>query len=175
MALALIVLLWLGFVGMLVNILMAQIPTISSFVTTATGTTFLASHFVLGVSASILALFGVVITMFYFIGTAKAVKEAVRDYDLDREYYEMTLKYKRKYFPGMTGSLIFYIALPSLGSAVMVDYLPVWSHGVFAYLTLLVHGWICLRGQQYLLENDRLMAKVDWLVREAEKGSITRG
>lgn len=169
MALALIVLLWLGFVGILINILMAEVPFLSTFVSSAIGTSFLESHFVLGVSASIIALFGVVITMFYFIGTAKAVKEAVRDYDLDRGYYEMTLKYKRKFFPGMTGSLLFYIALPSLGSAVMVDYLPAWSHGVFGYLTLLVHAWICFRGTQYLMENDRLMAKVDWLVREAEK------
>lgn len=174
MAIALVVLLWLGFLGILLNILMAQVPVVARWMTSLAGSPFIGTHFVVGVCASILALFGVVITMFYFIGTAKAVKEAVRDYKLDRGYYEMTLKYKKKYFPGMTLSLLFYIGLPSLGSAVMVDYLSPWIHGWFAYATLLMHGWICVRGQQYLIENDRLMAKVDWLVKKNEMGEKSK-
>lgn len=147
---------------------MAHVPIVSNLITWLADAPFIAAHFTLGVCAALIALFGVVITMFYFIGTAKAVKEAVRDHDLDREYYRLTLKYKRKYFPGMTASLLFYIATPSLGGAAMVDMVSPYLHGGVAYLTLLVHGWICVRGQQYLMENDRLVAKVDYLVKQKQ-------
>lgn len=169
MGIALVGLLWLGFGVLLLSVLMAHVPIVANVMTWLANAPFVATHFTLGVCASLTALFGVVITMFYFIGTAKAVKEAVRDYELDREYYELTLKYKRKYFPGMTLSLLFYIATPSLGGATMVDMVAPYVHGVVAYLTLIVHGWICIRGQEYLLENDRLVAKVDYLVKQKEE------
>lgn len=169
MALALVVLLWIGFGALLLNILMAHVPSIAGVVTYIAGAPFIATHFTLGVVSSLIALFAVVITMFYFIGTAKAVKEGVRDHNLDRDYYELTLKYKKQYFPGMTASLLFYIAAPGFGAAAQVGSVSHLTHGIVAYLTLLVHLWICVRGQEYLIENDRLVAKVDYLIQKKTK------
>lgn len=175
LALALVVLLWFGFGLLLLNVLMAHVPPLAELLTTMAGAPFVATHFTLGVIASLVALFGVVITMFYFIGTAKAVKEGVRDHDLDRGYYEMTLKYKKKYFPGMTLSLLFYVATPGFGAAVQVGSINPLTHGLVAYLTLIIHLWICVRGQQYLIENDRLVAKVDYLVQKQTRSESTDG
>jgi len=169
MAVALVILLWMSFGVLFVTLLMGQIQPLGYVISDWFGASWIATHFTLGVCGSIFALFVVVITMFYFIGTAKAVKEGVRDYQLDRDYYELTLKYKRKFFPAMTVSLLFYIALPSLGAASMVNYVDPWIHGVSSYLTLMLHGWICFRGQEYLLENDQLVAKVDYLIQKRER------
>ena len=166
MAIALIILLWIGFAALLLNILMAHVSVVAEIVSSISGASFIATHFTLGVVSSLIALFAVVITMFYFIGTAKAVKEGVRDHDLDHGYYEMTLKYKKKYFPGMTASLLFYIAAPGFGAAAQVGSVSHFTHGVVAYLTLLIHLWICVKGQEYLIENDRLVAKVDYLIQK---------
>ena len=165
MAVALIGLLFMSLVMLVANLVLGYDPGLA---TQYLGTSFLSAHIMLGVLASLLALFSVVITMFYFIGTAKAVEEGVRDYELDRRYYEMTLKYKKKYFPVMTVSLLVYIALPSVGAAVSANYLASWYHEIVAYLTILTHGYICYSGWGYIFENDRLVNTVDRLIREQE-------
>jgi hypothetical protein len=166
MAVALLALLFMGLVMLIANLLLGQFPTLAGELL---GTSFLSTHIILGVIASLLALFSTVITMFYFIGTGKAVKESVQEWELDERYYQMVLKYKKKYFPTMTLSLVVYIALPSVGAATSADYLSAGFHSLVAYLTILTHAFICYQGWFYIFENDRLVATVDRLAREKER------
>lgn len=163
MAVALLALLFLGFLALLLNTLIV-IPPLGEWSASLLHTSFISLHFSLGVIAAFLCLFGVVMTMFYFIGTGKAVKEEVRDHDLDKRYYRMVLKYKKQYFPVMTLSLLLYIAVPTMGAAAHADYIAPGFHGMVAYLTLATHGYICYRGSQYIFENDRLVSTVNRLV-----------
>jgi hypothetical protein len=87
---------------------------------------------------------------------------------LDERYYEMVLKYKKRYFPTMTLSLLVYIALPGVGAAATTDTVSSGFHGIIAYLTVLTHGFICYQGWHYIFENDRLVATVDRLAREKQ-------
>lgn len=166
MAVALFALLSLSLFMLGANILLGEWPTVAS---TILGTQFLSTHIILGLLGSLLALFSVVITMFYFIGTGSAVKEGVQDYELDQRYYQMTLKYKKKFFPVMTLSLIVYIALPAVGAAVTVDYLGPGLHRMVAYLTFVTHAYITYKGWEFIFENDRVVATVDRLIRESKE------
>lgn len=172
MAIALIGLLFVSLLLLLANLVLGEYPVLAGAVMDLP---FLSTHIALGVVASLLALFSTVITMFYFIGTGKAVKESVRDWDLDHRYYEMVLKYKKKYFPTMTLALVVYIALPSVGAAASVDYLSAGFHRLVAYLTVLTHSVIVYQGWEYIFENDRLVATVDRLAREKRVRTNTTG
>lgn len=168
MAIALLALLFMSLIAIGMNLVLGEFTGLSIYLF---GQASLASHMMLGVVASLLALFSVVITMFYFIGTGKAVKETVKEWDLDPRYYDMVLKYKRKYFPTMTVSLLVYIAAPSVGAAASANYLSDGFHGLIGYLTFATHAFICYQGWYYIFENDRLVNTVDRLAREAEEGN----
>ncbi|MFB6355178.1 MAG: hypothetical protein ABEJ65_01515 [bacterium] len=168
MSIALIVLLWMSLLLILGNYVVGISEGVRAVITGLTGISFLPFHFILGVISSLLALFSVVITMFYFIGTGKAVKEGVKEHDLDERYYRMTLKYKKKFFPVMTLSLLFYIALPCVGAAVSANYLGSLTHHLVSVATIIVHFYISVRGVYYLYENDRLVSTVHRLIQEAE-------
>ncbi len=166
MAVALLALLFTSLLLLVANLLLGVFPSLAS---EFFGTAFLRTHIILGVIAPLLALFSTVITMFYFIGTGKAVKESVQEWDLDRRYYEMVLKYKKRYFPTMTLSLLVYIGLPSVGAATSANYLSPEFHSMVAYLTILTHGFVCYQGWFYIFENDRLVTTVDRLVHERQQ------
>lgn len=166
LAIALLALLFLSEFFLAANLLLGVYPSLARSLLEVS---FLSTHIIFGVIASLLALFSTVITMFYFIGTGKAVKESVQEWDLDKRYYEMVLKYKKRYFPTMTLALIVYISLPGVGAATSANYLSSGFHGLVAYLTVLTHGFICYQGWNYIFENDRLVATVDRLVREKQR------
>lgn len=169
MAIALLALLFVSLSLLTLNILAAEVSMIGSTLTSLIGGSFISVHFTLGVVASVLCLFSVVITMFYFIGTGRAVKDSVKDYGLDRRYYQMILKYKRKYFPVMTLALVIYIALPTLGAAAQAKYIAPGFHGLFSYITLVTHAFVCYQGWGYIFENERVVATVNRLVREHQE------
>jgi len=164
-AVGLFALLIMGLATLVMNLVLGEYPALAQ---NLVGMPFLTVHVIFGVIASLLALFGTVITMFYFIGTGKSVKEGVKEWDLDERYYEMVLKYKKRYFPTMTLSLLVYIALPGVGAAATTDTVSSGFHGIIAYLTVLTHGFICYQGWHYIFENDRLVATVDRLAREKQ-------
>lgn len=166
MAVGLFALLIMGLATLIMNLILGEFPALAQILF---GMPYLTVHVIFGVIASLLALFGTVITMFYFIGTGKSVKEGVQEWDLDERYYEMVLKYKKKYFPTMTLSLLVYIALPGVGAAVTTDTVSPGLHGLVAYLTVLTHAFICYQGWHYIFENDRLVATVDRLAREKQQ------
>lgn len=167
MAVALLALLSVGLVLLGADLFVSQnLALAASLVDASSG---LSVWIIFEVLASLTALFSVVITMFYFIGTGKAVKESVRDHDLDEGYYDLVLKYKKRYFPAMTLALLFYIALPGVGAAVTVDYVGRTTHFLVALSTVLMHLYVCWRGWEYIIENDRLVATVDRLVRERQQ------
>lgn len=166
MAVALLALLSAGLIMLGADLFVSQnLALAASLVNASSG---LSVWLIFEVLAALTALFSVVITMFYFIGTGRAVKESVRDHDLDERYYDMVLKYKRRYFPAMTLALVFYVALPGVGAAVTVDYVGGTTHFLVALATLLVHLYVCWLGWSFIIENDRLVATVDRLVRERE-------
>ncbi len=169
MAVALLALLSAGLIMLGADLFVSQnLALAASLVNASSG---LSVWLIFEVLAALTALFSVVITMFYFIGTGRAVKESVRDHDLDERYYDMVLKYKRRYFPAMTLALVFYVALPGVGAAVTVDYVGRTTHFLVALVTLLVHLYVCWLGWSFIIENDRLVATVDRLVREREDGA----
>lgn len=168
MAIALLALLFMSLLAIGLNLLIGEYPGMTLYFL---GKTSVATHMMLGVVSSLLALFSVVITMFYFIGTGKAVKETIQEWDLDERYYDMVLKYKKKYFPTMTLALLVYVAAPSVGAAASANYVSDGFHGMIGYLTFATHAYICYQGWDYIFENDRLVNTVDRLAREAEEGS----
>ncbi|MFB6346546.1 MAG: hypothetical protein ABEK50_12370 [bacterium] len=166
MAIALLALLFISLLAIGLNLLLGEFTGLSIYLF---GEASLAIHMMLGIVASLVALFSVVITMFYFIGTGKAVKETVQEWELDERYYQMVLKYKKKYFPTMTLALVVYIAAPSVGAAASAEYVSDSVHRLVSYVTFLTHGYICYQGFYYIFENDRLVTTVDRLAREAEE------
>lgn len=167
MAVALLALLFIGLVLLGADLWVSQnLALAAALVDASSGVSV---WIIFEVLASLTALFSVVITMFYFIGTGKAVKESVSDHELDSAYYDMVLKYKKRYFPVMTLALVAYVALPAVGAAVTVDYVGSTVHFLVALVTFLAHVYVCYLGWSYIIENDRLVSTVDRLVREKQQ------
>ena len=75
-------------------------------------------HFVTGLFAAFLAVFAHCMSMFYFIGTGKVIREAVAEHHLDPGYNTETRAFKTRYFPVASLTITATMATPILGGAV---------------------------------------------------------
>lgn len=132
------------------------------------GMEFLEFHIILGVLASLLALFTVCMIMFYLIGTGKQIKENIREHDLDASLYGPVTDGKRKFFPTLTLAMVLYVALPGVGAALTVEAVGSGFHTMISYLTLVTHLFVCYQSWHHLRAQDRVIVTVDRQVRTIE-------
>ncbi|MFQ5668983.1 MAG: hypothetical protein ACE5HD_00520 [Acidobacteriota bacterium] len=98
-----------------------------------------AHHIRLAIPAFLLGTLAHAMTMFYFIGTGKVVREEAASASLGPDWVAETRSYKRQVFPWATWTLMLIVAVPILGGAVDTGWLPGWVHGVLA-LAMLAAG-----------------------------------
>ena len=96
-----------------------------------------ARHVYLALPSFILGILGHAMTMFYFIGTGKVVREAVQDNRLEGDWIATTRAFKQRAFPAAMWAMGFIMVTSILGGAVDTGRMPAWIHGLLGIGTVL--------------------------------------
>ncbi len=118
-------------------------------------------HILIAFFSSLLLLFAHSWVMFFLIGTGKAIREAVGRLRLDEQIIEETKRYKNESYPWIMAALGTVIATFVLGGGAYAEAIPSWIHHGLFWLTAAVQFKTLVIEGRVLLENDRLMARID--------------
>ncbi|HLG20661.1 MAG TPA: hypothetical protein VI895_12715 [Bdellovibrionota bacterium] len=101
----------------------------------------LQTHVIFALSAVTLALFAHTMTMFYFIGTGKKIKDFMAEWEpeIRDEFRRRTIETKRKLFPWMLLSSGALMAAFILGGAADARVVQKTIHVASAYFALIAH------------------------------------
>src|SRR3954454_21527893 len=114
-----------------------------------------ARHIMLAFTTTIIGLFSQSMTMFFFIGTGKEIKEKSDD----AAVIQQTKAFKSRVFPAAMWALTAIMVTFIMGGGVAHGQTPRWLHDALAFTTLLLFArayWIEIRAMD---ENAKLMER----------------
>jgi hypothetical protein len=124
------------------------------------------THIGWGLIAPIAPMLGFSITLFYFIATGKAVREAAQKGLATTEDYDSTRRFKAKLFPWIVGAMIALMAAPLSGAAFDTGKIPRYAHAGVAWGALAVIWLAWWKAVGMLQENSSILAKTGRAIRE---------
>src|SRR5690349_22318270 len=117
---------------MVLGLLTASLLSIVCFVVTVVmGFTMdprlgISQHIRFGFFSTFLVTLSQSMTMFYFIGTGKQVKDLVIDHSITEGYVQRTKVFKSRVFPPALWAMLFTMATFILGGGVHTKMIPGW-------------------------------------------------
>jgi len=117
-------------------------------------------HLTLALASTFLLSLGHSMTMFFFIGTGKHIKQLVREHAFGPEIVRETIVYKNKLFPPMMLAIILTMAEFIIGGGVHTRLIPAWIHHLLAWAALGSNIHCFWLEGKYLVSNSRLMNSV---------------
>src|SRR5213596_1426897 len=129
--------------------------------------TSLTQHVLFGLFTTFLVTLTQSMTMFYFIGTGKQVKDLVAALPAGPQFSQRTKVFKAKVFPPALWAMLFTMATMIIGGGVhtRVSWTPPILHGALAAVSLYFNLVAFWKEGKYMLENNMLMEEVDRLLR----------
>src|SRR5215831_19399478 len=126
----------------------------------------LAQHVLLGFFTTFLVTLTQSMTMFYFIGTGKHVKDLVASLPTGPELVQRTKIFKAKVFPPALWAMLFTMATMIIGGGVhtKVSWTPPLLHALLAAVALYYNIVALWKEAKYMIENNMLMEEVDRLL-----------
>jgi hypothetical protein len=112
------------------------------------------THILISLGTVILGLFAQSMTMFFFIGMGKEVKEASGQ---NAEVVARTRAHKAKVFPAATYAILVLMVTFITGGGVKTGKTPVWLHIVLAAASLFMLGRAYVIELRAMEDNARLM------------------
>ena len=115
-----------------------------------------AQHIFFALGTVILGLFSQSMTMFFFIGTGKEIKDAA---DQDAAVVQRTKAFKAKVFPAATYAMLVLMVTFIMGGGVASGKTPRWLHLSLSIAAALMYArayWVQL---QAMMENASLMER----------------
>jgi uncharacterized membrane protein YphA (DoxX/SURF4 family) len=100
-------------------------------------------------------------TMFFFIGTGKQVKDLVINTPLANEFIPRTKRFKALVFPPALWAMVFTMATMILGGGVHTGMLPRWIHWGLAAFALYYNVVAFWRDAKYMIEHNLLMQELE--------------
>src|SRR5258705_2632183 len=94
--------------------------------------TTLAQHVLFGFFTTFLVTLAQSMTMFYFIGTGKQVKDLVANHPSGKEFIQRTKVFKARVFPPALWAMLFTMATMILRGGVDTRVIPAFVHTVLA-------------------------------------------
>jgi hypothetical protein len=113
-----------------------------------------ARHIFLALTTTFIGLFSQSMTMFFFIGMGKEIKEASGQ---NAEVVRRTRAHKAKVFPAATYAIAVLMITFILGGGVGTGKTPVWLHLTLAFASLLMLGRAYVVELRAMEDNARLM------------------
>jgi hypothetical protein len=142
------------------------ISIICFIVTLLTGFTVVRStltqHVLFGLFTTFLVTLTQSMTMFYFIGTGKQVKDLVAGLPTGPQFVQRTKFFKAKVFPASLWSMLFTMATMIIGGGVhtQVTWTPPLLHAALAAVSLYYNIVAFWREAKYMMQNNILMEEV---------------
>jgi hypothetical protein len=125
------------------------------------GRTGLGQHFLFGFFTTFLVTLSQSMTMFYFIGMGKQVKDLVANQPVAGDFVGRTRRFKAKVFPPATWAILFTMATMIIGGGVDTRVLPPIVHSVLAAVALYFNVVATWREARYMIEQNVLMDELD--------------
>jgi hypothetical protein len=157
---------------MVLGLLTASLLSIICFVATVVmGFTMqvrtgISQHILWGFFATFLVTLSQSMTMFYFIGTGKHVKDLVGNQPGGTEFIRRTKVFKAKVFPPALWAMMFTMATMILGGGVHTRLIPSWVHLALAVVALYYNIVAIWRDAKYMIEHNMLMLEVERALQE---------
>jgi hypothetical protein len=128
--------------------------------------TTLAQHVLFGFFTTFLVTLTQSMTMFYFIGTGKQVKDLVASLPGGPEFVQRTKVFKLKVFPPALWAMLFTMATMIIGGGVHthVAWTPPLLHALLAAISLYYNIVAFWKEAKYMIENNILMEELDRLL-----------
>ena len=112
------------------------------------------THILISLATVVVGLFAQSMTMFFFIGMGKEIKEASGQ---NAEVVRRTRAHKAKVFPAATYAIAVLMITFILGGGVGTGKTPVWLHLTLAFASLLMLGRAYVVELRAMEDNARLM------------------
>lgn len=118
-----------------------------------------AQHILFALGTVVIGLFSQSMTMFFFIGTGKQLKDKTGGTEQEAEVKAATRRFSMVVSPAATFAMAVLMVTFIMGGGVSSGKTPVWLHDVLAFASLLMYArayWIEVR---LMDENARLMER----------------
>ena len=161
---------------MVLALLTASLVSIVCFLITVVmgfmmaGRAGLGQHFLFGFFTTFLVALAQSMTMFYFIGTGKQVKDLVLNHPAGKEFIQRTKMFKNQVFPPATWAILFTMATMILGGGVDTRMIPTFVHTLLAAAALYFNVVAFWREGKYMIEHNMLMEDLDRLLQAISPG-----
>ncbi len=150
---------------MVLALLTTSLLSIICFIVTAVlgfsihGHVGVSQHFLYGFFTTFLVTLAQSMTMFYFIGTGKHVKDLVKN-EPGNAFIQRTKVFKNKAFPPAMWAMTFTMATMIVGGGVDTRLVPNWVHATLATLALYYNLVAFWRNAKYMIEHNVLMEEL---------------
>lgn len=128
---------------------------------TIEGRAGLSQHFLFGFFTTFLVSFSQSMTMFYFIGTGKQVKDLVANQPPGTNFVQRTKAFKARVFPPATWAILFTMATMIIGGGVDTRVIPTFVHTLLAIISLYYNVVAFWREAKHMIEHNILMEELD--------------
>ncbi len=128
---------------------------------TIEGRAGLSQHFLFGFFTTFLVSFSQSMTMFYFIGTGKQVKDLVANQPPGTNFVQRTKVFKARVFPPATWAILFTMATMIIGGGVDTNVIPTFVHTLLAVISLYYNVVAFWREAKHMIEHNILMEELD--------------
>jgi hypothetical protein len=152
---------------MVLGLLTTTLLSIISFVVsvylgfTIDGPARVQHHVLFGLFATFLVTLAQSMTMFYFIGTGKQVKDLVISHSITEGFVQRTKVFKAKVFPPALWAMLFTMATMILGGGVHTKMIPTLVHTALASAAFVFNVQAFIREVKYMVEHAVLMQELE--------------
>ena len=130
----------------------------------------ISQHFLYGFFTTFLVCLAQSMTMFYFIGTGKQVKDLLKN-EAGNAFIQRTKVFKNKAFPPAMWAMTFTMATMIVGGGVDTKLIPNWIHATLATLALYYNLVAFQRNAKYMFEHNILMEELEKTLDLSEDGT----
>src|SRR5262245_3425668 len=127
-------------------------------------------HSLFGFFTTFLVTLAQSMTMFYFIGTGKQVKELAANQPSGNEFIRRTKVFKARVFPPALWAMLFTMATMIIGGGVDTHVVPTWVHTGLAIAALYFNLVAFWRDAKYMIEHNALMQELERTIQATEGG-----
>ena len=118
-------------------------------------------HIEVGLFATFLVTLSQSMTMFYFIGTGKQVKDLVINTPMANDFIPRTKRFKAKVFPPALWAMLFTMATMIVGGGAHTKMFPAWIHWGLAAVALYYNIVAFWRDAKYMIEHNMLWQELE--------------
>ena len=151
--------------GSLLGIISLVITLFLGF--TMDGRVGLSQHFLFAMFATFIAVLAQSMSMFFFIGMGKQVKDLIASHSQARDFIGRTREFKSKVFPPATLAILFTMAAWIVGGGVDTRVVPTWIHTFLALGAVVTNLFAFVREVKYMAQHNMLLDEVIGLLEES--------